>query len=347
MVNSGIKFFSRYPSLTASSIPFIRASSEDRVVESAQNFTQGFHSARLSLNSSIPSSDPAYPYPILIITESSNSNNTLDHSLCTAFESGAYSNISGPAQAAYASTFIPSVQARLNNDLPGANLTSGDVISMMDLCPFTTIAPPYSSSNSLSPFCDLFNEDEWRDYDYYQTLGKYYGYSIGNPLGPTQGVGWARELLARLTADRSYVTDEGSFGSSINHTLDASNETFPLGGGGVGMYADFSHDNDMTAALAALGLYNLTATGGLLSNVSRDEPGDIGGYSAAWTVPFAARVYVEKMACVEESELVRVIVNDRVVDLGCGDEEGRCRLGEWVDSLKFVKSGGSWDQCFT
>lgn len=71
-------------------------------------------------------------------------------------------------------------------------------------------------------------------------------------------------------------------------------------------------------------------------------------YSAAWTVPFAARAYFEKLTCLGyEEELVRVIVNDRVMPLtSCGgDSLGRCKLGEFVDSLSFDKEGGLWDQC--
>ena len=340
MINSGIKFFDHYSQLTANSTPFIRASSESRVVESAQNFSQGFHSARLA--SKAPS-DPTHPFPIVVISEDDGSNNTLNHGLCTAFESGPDSDIGSNAQATWSSIFIPPIQARLNANLPGANFSAQDTISMMDLCPFNTVASP---TGTLSPFCALFTDDEWKSYDYYETLGKYYGYSHGNPLGPTQGVGWVEELLARLTSNHSYVRD-GLY-TSVNHTLDDNTSTFPLGDE-VKVYADFSHDNDITSALAALGLYNVSSTNGMLSDVTREDPESIGGYSAAWTVPFAARVYVERMACAGEREhLVRVLVNDRIVPLiGCDvDTLGRCRLSEFVDGLAFARSGGEWKSCF-
>ena len=73
------------------------------------------------------------------------------------------------------------------------------------------------------------------------------------------------------------------------------------------------------------------------------------GYSAAWTVPFAARVYFEKLSCQgEEEELVRVLVNDRVIPLEtCGaDSQGKCKLSAFVRSLNFAAGGGNWDQCF-
>lgn len=73
------------------------------------------------------------------------------------------------------------------------------------------------------------------------------------------------------------------------------------------------------------------------------------GYSAAWTVPFAACAYFEKMQCDgHREELVRVIINDRVLPLTqCGgDSLGHCTLSAWIDSLAFAQMDGDWDQCF-
>ncbi|KAL9025322.1 MAG: hypothetical protein Q9196_005829 [Gyalolechia fulgens] len=332
MVNSGIAFYNRYEKLAQESTPFIRSSGEARVVMSARNFSQGLHTAKTSKKVA----DADYPYPVLVISEGHGSNNTLDHDLCTAFESGeAYRSISTNAQRTFLATFLPAITTRLNADLVSANLTATDTINLMDLCPFVTVASPIGA---ISSFCYLFTEDEWHHYDYYQTLGKYYGYGPGNPLGPTQGVGFVNELIARMTGNA--VNDH----TTVNHTLDDDNETFPLGGA---LYVDVSHDNDMTAIFGALGLYNSTLP---LSNTSIPSTRQTNGYSAAWTVPFAGRAYFEKMECqgVEE-ELVRIIVNGRVMPLETcgGDRLGRCTLSRFVESLSFAAGGGKWDQCFT
>ncbi|KIX93775.1 uncharacterized protein Z520_10399 [Fonsecaea multimorphosa CBS 102226] len=332
MVHSGTKFYSRYRSLAKSLDPFVRSSSENRVVESALNWTQGFHASRLADKSA--DVDLGYPYPVILQYEGDGFNNTLNHALCTEFENGTDSEIADDAQDAWAKIFIPPIQARLNSGLPGANLSIGQTVDIMDLCPFNTVA---NDDGTISPFCALFTESEWHSYGYYQTLGKYYGYSYGNPLGPTQGVGFVNELIARLT--NTSVQDY----TSTNHTLDDNPATFPLG---RKLYADFSHDNDMTAIFSALGLYNDTLP---LPNTTIVEASAAGGYSAAWTVPFAARAYIEKLQCHGKSEeLVRVIVNDRVQPLSScqGDGLGRCTLAEFVDSLGFAKMGGYWGQCF-
>ena len=173
--------------------------------------------------------------------------------------------------------------------MPGANLGADQTIYLMDLCPFNTVA---DDERMLPPFCRVFTEAEWQSYDYYESLGKYYGYSFGNSLGPTQGVGFVNELVARLT--NNPVQDH----TSTNHTLDDDPSTFPLR---QELYADFSHDNDMTAIFAALGLYNDTLP---LANGTIVEAQAAEGYSAAWTVPFAARAYVERMQCQGQSGAV-------------------------------------------
>lgn len=140
-------------------------------------------------------------------------------------------------------------------------------------------------------------------------------------------MGWVNELIARLTGIP--VNDH----TSTNQTLDSDERTFPLR---RALYADITHDNVMTSILFALGLY-------------AGAP-DMAGFRASETVPFAGRAVVEKMRCrgEEEEEMVRVIVNGRVMPLAqCGgDALGRCRLGRFVASLEFARRGGRWAECF-
>ncbi|KAL2263771.1 hypothetical protein VTK26DRAFT_5178 [Humicola hyalothermophila] len=343
MVNSGLKFYQRYRSLARKSVPFVRAAGQDRVIHSALNWTRGYRDALVRDRTSTAPPDAFPPADMVIIPETPGSNNTLHHGLCRAFEEGPYSTIGHSAQSTWRAVFAPPITARLNANLPGANLTDADTVSLMDLCPFSTVAsPPRSLSRPLSPspFCALFPDPaEWRAYAHYQALGKFYGYGPGNPLGPTQGVGFVNELLARLT--RALPVRDGT---SSNATLDADPRTFPVD---RAVYADFGHDNDMVAALSALRAYDGV---GMLSNETCEGQGprENGGFSAAWAVPFAGRVYVELMRCGQAEELVRVLVNDRVIRLeGCGaDELGRCTLGRFVESMKFAREGGRWDWCF-
>ena len=130
--------------------------------------------------------------------------------------------------------------------------------------------------------------------------------------------------------------------TQTNGTLDADGETFPLG---RGVYADFSHDNEMVAVYAALGLFRQ----------GRDlDPGrmDAGRtWFASRMVPFGARMVVERLECGTgegEGEYVRVLVNDQVQPLEfCGGEEGICELGAFVDSQGYARDNGQgdWEAC--
>lgn len=330
MIDSGKAFYERYIGLAEKTEPFIRASGSDRVIMSSHNFTQGFYASR-------GESGDDYTDGILVIPEEPGINNTLSHGTCSSFEDNDEIG-DNSAQTAWGNKFLPSIRDRLNRNLHKAKLSLQETIYLMDLCPFNTVNTPDGIGQSR--FCDLFSTEDWRSYDYYMTLGKYYEYGNGNTMGPTQGVGYVNELVSRLT--RKPVNDH----TTTNRTLDANPETFPLD---RALYADFSHDNTMVSIFSAMGLYNSTSR---LPKHHIIPAIRAHGYSSAWVVPFAARMYVEKLECgasneEEGEEYVRVVINDRVMEMeSCGgDEYGRCKLEDFVESLSFARQGGHWNKC--
>lgn len=333
LVDSGIKFYDRYQHLARYEVPFIRASGSERVIVSGERFAHGFQYTKDEDNEVKKGREEAKVD--VIIPEEDGFNNTLSHGTCTAFER---SKPGHKAEESFITTFAPAIRTRLETDMPGVSLSNRNVIHLMDLCSFDTVSrTPHGTQ--LSPFCSLFTVPEWQNYNHAKTIEKYHSFGGGNPLGPTQGIGFTNELIARLT--RSPVVDR----TTTNHTLDDNPLTFPLD---RMLYADFAHDNTMTSIFFAMGLYNDTEP---LSMTDDASILDENGYSAAWTVPFAGRMYVELMQCrgVGHGEpLVRVLVNDRVVPLrGCeADGLGRCGLEEFVRGLRFAKDGGNWEGCF-
>ncbi|KAF3939214.1 hypothetical protein ABW19_dt0207978 [Dactylella cylindrospora] len=328
MYASGLKFFLRYEELAKDSDPFIRVSGQKRVVDSGSFFTRGFNDGRKKRGK------PILPWNPLTIPEGETWNNTLDHGICRKYEEGPSTEIGPQAQAEFAATFTGELIEKLSVDIQGIELTPKDAIALMTMCPFHTVASP--SATTLSPFCRMFNESDFENFDYYQSLGKYYGYGPGNPLGPAQGIGFVNELIARLT--KSIVNDT----TSTNHTLDSNPATFPVD---KDIYLDFSHDNTMVGILSSLNLFkNLPP---LKNNTRSIDP--LGrSFSASKLVPFASRMYVEKLKCEShEEELVRVIVNDRLMNLqGCDEAAyGACKLHEFVESLKWARDGGNWNEC--
>ena len=160
----------------------------------------------------------------------------------------------------WSSIYGSPIAGRLNAHALGANLTGQDISNLISLCAFETVA-----TSTLSPFCGIFTHVEFTQFEYWADLDKYYGtryvfFSVlsllttiytcvnryGQALGPVQGVGYVNELLARLTG--LPVQDN----TQTNRTLDSSPTTFPLN---RTFYADFSHDNEMIAIYAALGLF--------------------------------------------------------------------------------------------
>ncbi|KAM0354064.1 hypothetical protein ACHAPU_001099 [Fusarium lateritium] len=330
MTNSGKAFYERYMGLAERTEPFVRASGSDRVVMSSYNFTQGFYASR-------GESGDDYTDDVLVIPEESGINNTLSHGSCASFEKddALGENL---VQTAWGNKFLPPIRDRLNRDLRKAKLSLKETVYLMDLCPFNTVNTPDGVGQSR--FCDLFSIEDWRSYNYFMTLGKYYQYGNGNLMGPTQGVGYVNELISRLT--RKPVNDH----TTTNSTVDSNPAMFPLD---RALYADFSHDNTMVSIFSALGLYNST---GNLPKHHIVPAIRAHGYSSAWVVPFAARMYVEKLECGSNreqkgEEYVRVLVNDRVMELDTcgGDEYGRCKLEDFVESLAFARRGGNWDRC--
>ncbi|KAJ6531284.1 phytase [Mycena capillaripes] len=324
---AGFKVFERYANLVdADNLPFVRASSGARVVESATNWTAGFSAA----------SHHKYN-PSLSVILSEEGNDTLENHMCPNAGSGA-------AQAAeWLAVYAPPITARLNSWAPGANLTDPETSALISLCPFHTAASASTpdEADTLSPFCALFSESDFAAFDYGADVEKYYntGYGAARGLGPVQGVGYTNELLARLT--RSPVRDC----TQTNRTLDADPATFPLD---RAIYADFSHDNTMVAIFGALGLFRQPRP---LSTV---QPDGQRTWRTHEMVPFSGRMVVEKLACSgggRSGEYVRILVNDALQPLSfcAADGHGLCTLSTFVQSQSYARSNGGsdWERCFS
>ncbi|KZT06538.1 phosphoglycerate mutase-like protein [Laetiporus sulphureus 93-53] len=324
--DAGEEAFTRYVALvSADELPFVRASSKSRVVQSATNWTAGFAAA----------SNGVYA-PLLNVIISESGNDTLDDSDCPAA-----ADTSDDAQtAAWIATYAPNITTILNAGAPGADLDDDDTQALISLCPFESVA-----NEQRSEWCDLFEwvgdqiigqggESVWAGYEYWGDLDKYYNTGYGATLGPVQGVGWINELLARLTD--TPVNDS----TSTNTTLDSNPATFPLN---RTIYADFTHDNLMIAVYSAMGLFAQPAP------LDDTLPDPTRTWRASELVPFASRMVVERLSCGGEA-YVRVLVNQAVQDLSfCGaDGDGLCTLDAFVESQAYASSGGDgqWALCF-
>ncbi|RPD81346.1 phytase [Lentinus tigrinus ALCF2SS1-7] len=304
--------FERYSWILKGQEPFVRASSGPRVVDSASNWTAGFAAAS------------AHRYnPAVSVILSEAGNDTLDDNMCPA------AGDSDPETNAWLATFAPPMTARLNAGAVGANLTDTDTYNLLTLCPFDTVAKERPGD-----FCAVYEAlDAGSAFMYSGDLDKYYGTGYGQPLGPVQGVGYINELLARLTG--TAVQDQ----TQTNSTLDSDPATFPLN---RTFYADFSHDNQMAAIFAAMGLFRQSTP----LNATNPDP------SRTWRnekmLPFSGRMVVERLSCDGQTH-VRVLVNDALMPLEfCGSGDGLCTLDAFVGSQSYARNNGNgdWEQCF-
>lgn len=156
----------------------------------------------------------------------------------------------------------------------------------------------------------------------------------GQALGPVQGVGYVNELLARLTG--TPVSDA----TQTNTTLDSSPKTFPLN---RTVYTDFSHDNQMIAIYAAMGIMRpLTAP-----DPTQPDPSRF--WLVSHLVPFGSKLVIERLVC-NGRESVRMLINDGVVPLEIcrAGKDGICTLDAFVSSQGYSRNNGEgdWPRCF-
>jgi len=319
--DSGVTFFGRYNFLlssTTTGTPFVRASSAQRVVDTATNFSSGFLTAAAPLGIHF-----TLPAPLVI---SEAGNDTLLDGSCP--DAGG----SGNEQEKWVDVYTPDIADRLNDGVKGVTVSNDDVQNLMEMCAFDTIIMDGKGS---SQFCPLFEEDEWAGFEYSSDVDKYYDTGYGQKLGPVQGVGWTNELLARLT--NKPLNDS----TQSNHSL-----PFPLN---RTVYMDFSHDNELIAIYSAIGLFQQPDD---LPETSMPKDPSTDTWIASRLVPFAARMVVERLECDgKDGEMVRILVNDQVQPLEfCegADANGLCSLENFVASQTFATSGGDgdWQKCF-
>ncbi|KIP09825.1 hypothetical protein PHLGIDRAFT_22644 [Phlebiopsis gigantea 11061_1 CR5-6] len=310
----------RYSQLLTNGLPFVRASGMQRVVDTAGNWSLGFMHSNFALSS--PRGEPDSPLPIQIISE--ERNDTLNNDCPNAPNQDYYTD-------QWLHRFAPPIIKKLQKMAKGAHLEDEDVKRLLDLCIFETIANAPKSA-----FCDLFEYQEWKDWEYWGDVEKYYKTGYGDPLGPVQGVGYINELLARLTG--TPVADRTTHDAALPFPLDRA------------LYADFTHENLMVAVYGAMGLFDVSKH----LDPTRLPPDEDREWFAGRMVPFSARMVVERLSCGGGDggggALVRIFVNDALQPLefcNDGDEDlaelGLCTLASFVASQGYARRSGDGD----
>ncbi|KAJ7679018.1 phosphoglycerate mutase-like protein [Mycena polygramma] len=190
LFDHGVDFRLRYPNLGATSV---LAGNQDRVIESAQWFSQGFFGrdwAGLQANT------------FKLINE-----DAVTISWITPM------NTCPKWQYAYG-------QNRLNKLVPGVNFTANDAHGALYACAYDYAA------HATSPWCGAFTDDEILDFEYELDLlmDGAFGYNLPSPMGPTLGTLYVNKLIERFantTGDAQELYLEFGHDTTIDMALTA------------------------------------------------------------------------------------------------------------------------------
>lgn len=198
----------------------------------------------------------ALPHPDLVISEGrdgAGSNNTLDVYTCAAFEAHERGTgqaaervtrfteeVTRPARERWAREMGRRKKRRGQED-GRLHLDAHDALNLAALCAFDTVTridpddfststkaqagAQAHSNNAISPFCSLWEQDEWATvYERSMDISKDYGFGPHQPFHRALGMGWLRELKARMTGQLPVMQPP----TSLNTSLVSDPETFPL-----------------------------------------------------------------------------------------------------------------------
>ncbi|KAF9464155.1 phosphoglycerate mutase-like protein [Collybia nuda] len=276
------------------------AAAQQRVFDTASYFLRGYLSQGNYLNN--PQLNRG---SIISLPDSVNdtfANSLTPSSSCPTYNAGNTGSITSDL---FRSTYQDGIARRLNKFLVGLTLTASDIGIMQDLCGFS------AEINGDTRFCDIFEEEEWLDYEYAHDLNYYYGSGPGNPLSATTGFPWVQEI-ARLFVGGPNISQVDKSGNLIPPPL----------------IMGFTHDNNLPPVLSALGLWNTSAT----SPLSLTTPNSRRSFRSSYVVAFRGYIALEKLTCEREllSDEPAVHTSNVLGSLGSGNDHNETQLGSFV-----------------
>lgn len=207
------------------------SASSPRDVETARYFADGLFGRDWALpNATNPASLHIIPE-----TEERGSNTLTPSDTCTRY---IHDKVSGHDKgyhklAEWQRVFTRPISARLSAANPAIDpaLSPLEVYGMMELCGFETLV------RGDSPWCGIFSQAEWLDFEYARDLLHYYRAGPGNRYAAAMGSLWLNSTN-HLLAQESKLTDHRESQGSAPGEL----------------YAAFVHDSDIVPVIAALGV---------------------------------------------------------------------------------------------
>ncbi|KAK6465220.1 histidine phosphatase superfamily [Scheffersomyces coipomensis] len=260
MSKHGAYFRNRYKSLfDDTQVLSVFTTNSNRVYHSSESFARGFLGNNYS--------EANVKYSILDESGSLGINSLTPRYGCTSYDKSANSELLKQIDRSY----LTNILDRLKEDNPFLTIDEEDVLNLFEFCAYEI------NVKSESPFCNIFNTEDFNYYAYDNDLDKYYSSGPGNNISEVIG-------SVYLNASLNLLKDEEN-----------SNK----------IWLSFTHDTDIDQVISALGFFTKD------EHLPLDRVDLERVYYHAYLVPQGARYYTEKLKCGEKF-YVRYIINDSV-----------------------------------
>ena len=105
----------------------------------------------------------------------------------------------------FRNTYLPAIAIRLQNSSIGLTFANEEIYTMQEMCAFEIMA------RGSSPWCSVFNQEDWKNFEYARDIKHYYTAGPGNKYGATMGWLWLNATASLMTQG----TDAGRFFFSL------------------------------------------------------------------------------------------------------------------------------------
>ncbi|KAK9458098.1 histidine phosphatase superfamily [Dipodascopsis uninucleata] len=178
-----------------------------------------------------------------------------------------------------------------NKNIDDYKFTNQDIWTMFELCGFEILI------RGTSPWCDIFMESEWEQFEYARDLLHYYRTGPGTPYSKAMG------FLYLNATTRSLISGPDLYGRTM---------------------FSFAHDGDIIPLLSVLGVLDEENEDGSTKHLSEEKIMPDRKWKLSTIVPMLGRIAIERITCLstdgmDESIGVRLLINDGVVRLAACD----------------------------
>ncbi|OJJ43068.1 hypothetical protein ASPZODRAFT_19768 [Penicilliopsis zonata CBS 506.65] len=298
---TGVRFRSRYSHLLASRTSTSRlwASDSERVIETARHFAAGLFGLDWETSS-------LAELEVIPETVDRRADTLTPGDSCLRYiEDTEYGHDYGLRMLGrFQQSYIPLITDRLlSQHQNGAlgSLTNMEVFGMQEMCGFETLV------RGSSPWCAVFTEDDWDNFEYARDLVHYYRAGPGNPYAGAMGWLWLNATASLLRSG----PEAGPF------------------------FFSFVHDGDIAPFLTALEILkdpiydpSLPTASAVADRVWRTST----------VMTMGGRITLERLTCPGSSQdpFIRININDAVMPLPyCKSGPGAsCPLNQFVDFVQ-------------